>query len=130
MSGSIELHRGGKIITPAKILNNIKNLSVWRFLYFDNRDFIKNIVYSIIPQILKDPTFKYLDYIRIVDPIIIDGLEVAFYYNNSEVFIYMSIKVDKKSYLLDKPYPRRGLLYDKLDKMVDSINNGYKLRQS
>lgn len=60
MSGSIELRRGGKIITPTKILNSIKNLSTWRFSGFDNRDFIKNIVYSIILPILKDPTFKYL----------------------------------------------------------------------
>lgn len=128
MSRSIELRRGGKIITPTKILNIIKNLSTWRFSGFDNRDFIKNIIYLIISQIIKDSTFKYLDYIRIENSIIFNGLEVVFYYNNAEVFIFMSIKVDKKKYLLDKPYPRRGLLYDKLEGMINSINNECKLR--
>lgn len=130
MSGSIELRRGGKIITPNKITNNIKNFSVWRFSDFDNREFIKSVIYSIIPQILKDSTFKYLDYIRIENSIIFNGLEVVFYYNNAEVFIFMSIKVDKKKYLLDRPYPRRSLLYDKLEGMINSINNECKLRQS
>lgn len=130
MSGSIELRRGGKIITPNKITNNIKNFSVWRFSDFDNREFVKSVIYSIISQILKDSTFKYLDYIRIENSIIFNGLEVVFYYNNAEVFIFMSIKVDKKKYLLDRPYPRRGLLYDKLEGMINSINNECKLRQS
>lgn len=128
MSGSIELRRGGKIITPTKILNSIKSLYIWKFSSFDNRDFIKNIIYLIISQIIKDSTFKYLDYIRIKNSIIFNGLEVVFYYNNAEVFIFMSIKVDKKRYLLDKPYPRRGLLYDKLEGMINSINNECKLR--
>ena len=127
MRGSIEIHRDNKIITHTKILNNIKNLLIWAFLDFDNRDFIKNIVYSIILPILKDPTFKYIDYIKIVDSIIFNGLEVVIYYNNSEIFIFMNIKVDKKSYLLDKPYPRRGLMYDKLNDMINSINNEYNL---
>lgn len=128
MSESIELRRGGKIITPTKILNSIKSLYIWKFSNFDNRDFIKNIIYLIISQIIKDSTFKYLDYIRIKNSIIFNGLEVVFYYNNAEVFIFMSIKVDKKRYLLDKPYPRRGLLYDKLEGMINSINNECKLR--
>ena len=128
MSGSIELRRGDKIITPTKIINNIKKFFVWRFSDFDNREFIKSVIYSIILQILKDSTFKYLDYIRIENSIIFNGLEVVFYYNNAEVFIFMSIKVDKKKYLLDKPYPRRGLLYDKLEGMINSINNECKLR--